>query len=58
MQKKTPLPTRSDRRVRAGFARAAVHMAFGHHARALDQADFIDREPWQNPVRAPGAWVR
>ncbi len=36
-------------------ARAAVHMAFGRHARALDQADFQDREPWQMPARAPEA---
>ena len=30
---------------RADFARQAVIAAFGRHARALDQADFIDRLP-------------
>ena len=34
-----------DRRHRADFARQAVIAAFGRHARALDQADFIDRQP-------------
>ena len=45
MKKQTPLPTHSNRRVRASFARAAVHMAFGRHARALDWDDFVDRPP-------------
>ena len=45
MKKQAPLPAHSNRRVRASFARAAVHMAFGRHARALDQADFVDRQP-------------
>ena len=55
MKKQTPLPTRSNRRVRASFARAAVHMAFGRHARALDQADFVDRLPSESPARTPEA---
>jgi len=38
--------------------RGAVHLVFGRHARALDQVDFQDREPWEIPPRAPGAWVR
>ena len=55
MQKHTSLPIHSNRRVRASFARAAVHMAFGRHARALDWNDFTDRKPWQIPARAPAA---
>ena len=39
-------------------ARGAVYLEFGRHGAALDQADFVDREPWQNSARAPGAWVR
>ena len=55
MQKHTPLPIHPNRRVRSSFARAAVHLAFGRHAWALDQGDFSDREPWQMPARAPEA---
>ncbi len=39
----------------AKAARGAVYMAFGRHARALDQADFQDREPWELPTGAPEA---
>ena len=39
----------------AKAARGAVYMAFGRHARALDQADFQDREPWELPTRTPEA---
>ena len=42
----------------AKAARGAVYLEFGRHGAALDQADFVDREPWQNSARAPGAWVR
>ncbi len=42
----------------AKAARAIVLLEFGRHGAALDQADFVDRKPWQNSVRAPGAWVR
>ncbi len=57
MQKHSPLPnsTHSDRRVRASFARAATIAAFGHHARALDQANFVDRLPGEMPVPSPEA---
>ena len=53
MQKYTPVlnPTRSDRRHRADFARQATIDAFGRHGRALDQADFVDRQPDQAPRR-------
>ena len=40
------------RRHRADFARQATIAAFGRHARALDQADFIDRRPGDLPRRA------
>ncbi len=44
------------RRHRANFARQATIDAFGwHFARALDQADFIDRLPGQLPLPAPEA---
>ena len=39
----------------AKAARGAVHMEFGRHARALDQADFEDRKPWEIPALAPEA---
>ena len=55
MQKKTPLPIRSNRRVRANFARAATIAAFGHHARSLDWNDFVDRLPGEMPVPSPEA---
>ena len=58
MQKQTPLPAHSNRRFRASFARAAVHLAFGRHAWALDQADFIDRQPGEMPVPSPEARIR
>ena len=48
-------PSTTDRRVRAGFARAAVFAEFGCHARSLDQADFEDRKPWQLLVPSPEA---
>ena len=55
MQKKTPLLIRSNRRVRASFARAAVFAEFGRAAFAFDQGDFSDREPWEAPVSSPEA---
>ncbi len=55
MQKHTPLPTHSNRRVRAEFARQATIAAFGRHARALDQTDFVDRLPGEMPVPSPEA---
>ncbi len=46
MQKQIPLSSRSNRRVRASFARQATIDAFGwRFAKALDQADFRDRLP-------------
>ena len=39
-------PSNPDRRHRADFARQATIDAFGwRFARALDQADFVDRQP-------------
>ncbi len=58
MQKQTPRPTHSNRRHRAEFARQATIAAFGRHARALDQADFIDRQPGEFPRPAPEARIR
>ncbi len=52
---RTNKPSNPGRRVRASFARAAVHTEFGRHAWALDQADFEDRKPWQMPTRSPEA---
>jgi len=49
MTKYTPLPTRSNRRHRADFARQATIAAFGRHASALDWGDFVDRRPDQAP---------
>ena len=40
---------------RARFAREAVNAAFRRHARALDQADFIDRLPREMPAASPEA---
>ncbi len=49
-------PFNPGRRHRADFARQAVITEFGwHFARALDQADFIDRPPGQFPRPAPEA---
>ncbi len=49
-------PFNPGRRHRADFARQATIAAFGwHFARALDQADFIDRSPGQLPLPAPEA---
>ncbi len=42
-----------DRRIRASFARQATIAAFGRHARALDQADFVDRLPGETPLPSP-----
>ena len=44
------------RRHRIDFARQATIDAFGwHFARALDQADFIDRPPGELPEPSPEA---
>ncbi len=48
-------PYNPGQRHRANFARAATISAFGHHAWALDHADFVDRKPWEMPVRSPEA---
>ena len=40
---------------RARFAREAVNAAFGRHARALDQTDFVDRRPRPRSTSAPVA---
>ena len=42
-------------RLRAEFARQATIAAFGRHAKALDQAGFIDRLPGEMPVPSPEA---
>ena len=49
---RTDPPSKPNRRIRADFARAAPHLAFSRHARALDQAEFQDRLPWRMPLRA------
>ena len=56
MQKRTvlPNPTRSDRRVRASFARDIVFAEFGYqHAKAIDYDGFCDRKP-----TSAGMWWR
>ena len=42
---RTSHPFNPDQCRRAGFARDATIAAFGRHARALDQADFVDVAP-------------
>ena len=43
----------------ASFSRQAVFDAFGtHHARALDQAKFIDHVPGARMRLAPGNWFQ
>ena len=55
MKKQTPLPTHSNRRVRAGFARAAVFAEFGYRSgRAIDYENFADRLPNELPAFSPG----
>ena len=39
----------------ANFARAAVFAEFGRHARALDQANFVDRMPGDPAHSSPDA---
>ena len=52
-------PFNPGRRHRADFARQATIDAFGwHFARALDQADFIDRRPSQLLLLSPEACSR
>ena len=56
MQKQIPLPSRSNRRARASFARQATIDAFGwRFAKTLDQADFSDRLPGDMPHPSPEA---
>ena len=44
---------------RDDYARAAVYAEFKFkHAVGLDQADFIDRKPDEQPRPAPEAWQR
>lgn len=50
---RTDRPSNPDRRHRASFARQVVFAEFGHHARALDQDDFVDRLPGQAPTSSP-----
>ena len=40
-------PENPEIRHRANFARQMVFDVFGRYGRALDQADFTDRRPWQ-----------
>ena len=49
-------PYGSDHAAKA--ARAAVRMAFGRHAGAIDQADFIDRKPDATATPSPEARIR
>ncbi len=56
---RTGKPFNPGRRHRADFARRAIIDAFGwHFARALDQADFIDRLTGQFPRPLPEAQTR
>ncbi len=48
-------PSNSATDTRANFARAAVFAEFGRHARALDQADFVDRMPGDPVHPSPDA---
>ncbi len=49
-------PFNPGRRRRADFARQAVFTEFGaRFARALDQADFVDRLPGELPMSSPEA---
>ena len=49
-------PFNPGRRHRANFAQQVTVDAFGwHFARALDQADFVDRPPNQFPIPEPEA---
>ena len=48
---RTGRPSNTNRRIRANFARAATISAFGRHAWALDEIDFVDRLPDQAPRR-------
>ncbi len=49
----------NSRRHRADFARQAVFTEFGaRFARALDQANFVDRLPDAQMCLAPGAWFQ
>ena len=53
---RTDRSSNPDRRFRADFARQATIAAFGwRFARALDQADFIDRQPGEPPRPSPEA---
>ena len=57
--RRTNPPFNPGRRHRANFARQATINAFGwHFARALDQADFVDRAPGQLPHPSPEARSR
>ena len=57
--RRTNPPFNPGRRHRADFARQAVIAEFSwHFARALDQADFVDRAPGQLPLPAPEARSR
>ncbi len=47
-------PFNPGRRRRVGFARQVTIDAFGwRFARALDQADFVDRQPGDMPMSSP-----
>lgn len=53
---RTDKPNNPDCRHRADFARTAVFSEFGYRSgRALDHADFVDRQPGEMPARAPEA---
>ncbi len=56
---RTGKPFSSGRRHRANFARQATIDAFSwRFARALDQADFVDRAPGEIPRSSPEARFR
>ena len=52
-------PSVPARRQRTSFSRQAVFGAFGaHHAKAIDQASFIDHVPGARMRLAPGSWFQ
>ena len=55
---RTDKPFNPDRRIHPDFTRQATIAAFGRHARALDQANFVDRRPDQAPRRLDGHLAR
>ena len=45
-------------KTREAFARSAVFAEFGRHAWAIDEIDFVDRQPNEAPRRVDGQLAR